>query len=116
MTAKTETTHTAAFLISYEDEGSYSFEQGTMASGRSLKAGQVLMLNGSNKLVAWDAATASAIAGILYQDTDATSADKACTYLARSAEVRLADLTYPTDTETLLKASLKAINGPIIIR
>lgn len=116
MTTKTEAVHAAAFLISYEDEGSYSFEQGVVASGSNLPAGQVLMLNGSNKLVAWDAGTASPIAGILYQPTDASAADTPCTYVARSAEVRLADLTYPAGTDTLLKASLKAINGPIITR
>lgn len=116
MTTKTETLHAGAFLISYEDDGHYCFEQATVASGQTLDAGEAVMLSGG-KLVTWDGATASVLVGLMLYPVDASGGDTKGTYLARgTAEVRGADLTYPASTYALLVADLKALSPPIIVR
>jgi hypothetical protein len=107
MTALTEGRHAAEFLMS-EGDGKISREQGVVASGRHLTPGTVIMLNGSSKIVAYDAATASDAIGVLLNDVDATSADVSfATYIARNAEVNGNLLTYPSGQSVMTYATLK---------
>ena len=109
--AETETLHAGAFIVS--DSGTRSYEQKTVASGQTLEAGEVVMLSGG-KLVTFDGATASTVLGIMVYPCDASGGDKVAAYLARDAEVRAADLTYPAGTRTLTENDLNALG--IILR
>ncbi|MHB2169954.1 head decoration protein [Alsobacter sp. R-9] len=113
MAALTEGTHRAAFIVS--DLGFYSYEVGTLASGQDVAAGQALMLSGGN-LVAWSGATDSNCIGFALDAVDASSGAKEITYLARGAEVREDDLTFPAGTRTLLLADLALLNPAIVLR
>lgn len=111
MTTITEAVHAGAFIVS--DSGGRSYEQKLVASGEVLVAGEVVMLS-ATKLVAFDGASASTCLGVIVYPVDATDADVMATYLARDAEVRAADLTYPAGTRTLTENDLNALG--IILR
>lgn len=111
MAALTEPNHAMEFLVS--DQGPICYEQGVVASGQNLDAGEVVMLS-AGKLVAWTGATSATVVGILCYPVDATGGDKPASFLARLAEVRAATLTYPAGTLTLVDNDLAALN--IILR
>lgn len=111
MTTITELVHAGAFIVS--DSGGRSYEQKLVASGQDLDAGEVVMLS-AGKLVTFDGASASTCLGILVYPVDASAAAVMGTYLAREAEVRAADLTYPAGTRTLTENDLNALG--IILR
>lgn len=103
MTTVTETVHAGAFLQS-EANGFLSRETATVASGQNLKAGHVVQLS-AGKLVACsgtlatDGTLVTDVVGVLFDAVDATGGDVAgCVYVARDAEVKDVDLTYPTET------------------
>ena len=102
MTTFTEGPHTAEFILS-ESNGHFSRENGTVASGQDLEAGEVVQLSGG-ELVAFSAALNTAgtliteAAGILLEKVDATAGAKKAAYIARDAEVNLNLLTYPAET------------------
>lgn len=91
------------FILS-EANGHRSRENGIVASGQNvLRAGTVVMDNGSGKLIAYTAEEVTAggsneAAGIIMYEVDATSEDVAVAYIARDAEVILSALTYPEAT------------------
>ncbi|WP_018516475.1 head decoration protein [Rhizobium leguminosarum] len=103
MTVFTEAAHTAEFILS-EANGHRSRESGTLASGQNLKAGTVLQLNGSSKLVVFDGDNNTAgdlidqAVGVLLGAGDASAGDLKVAYIARDAEVNLKLLTYPSET------------------
>ena len=106
MTVFTEGRHAAEFILS-EANGQSSRENGTVASGEILAAGQVVQFD-TGKLVAFDGATNSAgdlvveAAGILIEPIDAsatgTNADTPAAYSARDAEANDNLLTFPEET------------------
>lgn len=107
MTVFTEGRHAAEFILT-EANGQRSRENGTVASGQKLVAGQVVQDNGSGKIIAADGLlntagdVSTAVKGILIYPVDAsatgTNADTKAAYLARDAEVNGKCLTYPTET------------------
>jgi hypothetical protein len=112
MAIKTETLpHAEGFLVS-EARGRRSRQNVTIASGQSLKAGQVLGkhantgkygqvdLDGSNGLE-----TASAV---LLLDADATSADVVAAAVVRDCEVNKDELTYAVGSSVAQKAAFDA--------
>jgi hypothetical protein len=93
------------FLLS-EGNGSISREAATVLSGQVLVAGQVIQLDGDGKAAACDGilntagdALVTPVAGIVIYAADATDGDVPnCAYIARSAEVIDAYITYPTES------------------
>lgn len=127
MTVFIEGRHAAEFILS-EANGQRSRENGTVASGQKLAAGEVVMLS-SGKLVAHDGTLDShgdvvtAAAGIMIYPVDAsatgTNTNTPAAYLARDAEVNGELLTFPDEStaggeEAAVKASLKTLG--IIVR
>lgn len=120
MTAITEAIHAGAFLEA-EAPGTLSRETGTVKSGEVLKAGQLVMLSGT-ELVAHDGALdtdgnlVTAVEGIMFDAVDASGGAVAnSVYIARLAEVKDVSLTYPTETtaggeKDACIASLKLLN------
>lgn len=104
MTTFTEGRHAAEFILS-EANGQRSRENGTVASGQDLVAGQVVQLS-AGRLVAFTALDDTAgdlitpAVGIMIDACDASGGDTAAAYLARDAEVNLNLLTYPEETTT----------------
>lgn len=97
-----EQKHTADFMVS-EANGSRSREVVTLAAGNNLDAGAVLAKNTSTdkytalkKTGTNGEATA---AGVLYANTDATSADTKAVAIVRAAEVAKAALSYATGAD-----------------
>lgn len=96
----------AEFILS-EANGSRSRENGTVAQGQNLAAGQVVMMS-AGKLVAHDGTldgnddVVTAAAGVLIHNVDASStgqnADVAAAYVARDAEVNGNLLVFPTES------------------
>lgn len=99
----TEAYHTAAFILS-EANGHRSRESGTVASGQTLNAGEIVQLS-AGKLIAANGAlntagdVVTAVEGIVLAAVDASAADvDNVAYIARDAEVNDNLLTYPTET------------------
>lgn len=94
--------HAQEFILS-EAAGNRSRENGTVAMGQVLKAGQIVMMSGG-KLVAQTGtlasagALATAPAGIVNYNVDATAADVKVSYMARECEVNGWCVTFPTET------------------
>lgn len=130
MTVLTEGKHAAAFIVS-EANNTRSRKTGTVASGQTLVAGQVVQLS-AGKLVAKDGTLNTALEavtaaeGIMWDNVDASSTGPlgatdiaGCVYIARDAEVNGSELTYPTETtaggeEAAVNASLATLG--IIVR
>lgn len=111
MTALTEGRHAAEFLM--DEEPYRTREIGTLASGQTVRAGEVLMKNGSQKLVVYDGATDSVAVGLaIYPAT--VSADTKIAYVAREAVVNGNLIYYPTGDLTATSADLAALQ--ILIR
>ncbi len=94
--ALTEGRWAAEFIMS-EANGNRSRENGTVASGQTLVAGQLVQLSGPN-LVAW-AGTGTATVGIMINNVDATDGAVDAAYIARDAEVNFNLLTFPTGSD-----------------
>lgn len=91
------------FIID-EGPGTYSRDNGTLVSGQNLRAGTVVMDNGSGKLTKYLAGLPTdgglqEAKGILLYDSDASSGDLAVSYLARQAEVNVKCLIFPESTD-----------------
>lgn len=112
MVSFSEGRHAAEFLLS-EASGNRSRENGTVASGQNLAAGEVVMLSGGN-IVAYGTGTDDVPVGIMLAAVDATSAAQPGAYIARDAEVNGKLLTYPTPDIAGVVADLKTLG--IIIR
>lgn len=103
LTVFEEAAHACEFIIS-EANGLRSRENGTLVSGQNLRAGTVVMDNGSGKLTRYLAGLPtdgglSEAAGILLYDSDASAGDLPVSYLARHAEVNIKLLTFPESTD-----------------
>jgi len=103
----TEGMHAGEFIAS-EANGSRSREVVTIDTG-DLVAGQVLgVITASGKYVAFnqDAVDGSEVAAaILYDNTDASTADQEAVAIVRDAEVNGNDLTWPSDIEDAEKTA-----------
>lgn len=107
MTVFTEGRHAAEFILS-EANGQRSRENGVVASGQTLAAGQIVQFNNDGRLVALTGDTNTdgellvEAAGILLApiNTSATgtNAHTPAAYIARDAEVNDNILTFPTET------------------
>jgi hypothetical protein len=106
MTVYTQDHRNWEFVLS-EANGQRSRENGIVKAGQGvLKAGTVVQFDASapTKLVAADGIhdgngnLATAVAGIIAHDIDATSTDVPVAYIARDAEIKDAFLVYPTES------------------
>jgi hypothetical protein len=83
------------FLIS-EANNTLSRTEGVLISGQDLKAGMPLgIITASGKYTAHNVGATTGeqvVAGILYDDVDASAGDEPCTVIDRLAEVQTADL------------------------
>lgn len=115
MTVKTETQHKGEFLLS-EAPGTLSREAGTLSSGENVVDGQVLKWSGTELVAAVGTVDSSGnntedIAGIAYGAVNASSSgpkgavDMPIAYIARLAEVKLANLTLYTGSVTTTKTN-----------
>lgn len=116
MTTFNEGRHAAEFILS-EAAGMRSRENGTVESGQTLVAGQIVELN-AGKLIAYTAGVPAAV-GIMIDDVDATGGDVEAAYIARDAEVNGNIVTFPAETtgggeRATSETSLEAIG--IIVR
>ena len=119
--ALAEGKHTGEFMVS-EANGTRSRETGTVASGPSLVAGELVgIVTASGKYAAYNPAGndgTETVAGISYAEVDASLGDATGqVIIARDAEVRSSDLTYNeavAGTITAEVAGLKALG--IIVR
>ena len=101
---KTEGVHSAEFLLSSEE--SQSLDKVTLISGQNLIAGTVLgKITASGKYTLHNnaASDGSEVASvILFDSTDATSADMPCVVISRLAEV--------ADVKLIFKSGISAPN------
>lgn len=113
MTTFTEGSRNAGFIFS-EAAGSRSRENADVLYGQDLAAGQVVRLNSDGRLTAWtndnftDGSEDNLI-GLLINAIDATAGHVKGAYIARDAEVNLANLTYTASTEAEMILQLKAL-------
>jgi hypothetical protein len=121
MSTKTETQHKGEFLVS-EAPGTLSREQGILSSGQNVVDGQVLKWSGTELIAAAGTINSADentedIAGVAYGAVNASSTgpngavDSPVVYIARLAEVKLANLTLYTaaadaDKTAAMKAAL----------
>ena len=103
-TSYTEARRSAEFIIS-EANFKRSRESGTVVSGQTLVAGQVVMDNGAGKMTAHDGLlntageVLTAAMGIVMEAVDASGGDVTnVVYIARDAEVNQNIVTYPTES------------------
>jgi hypothetical protein len=104
MTKFTEGVHAAGFLVS-ESNKTRSREQITVLSGEVLQAGAVLgKLTASGKYVGLAAAggtdDSDTVAGILWDNVDATDGDIEATAIVRDAEVNENELVFADELDT----------------
>jgi len=117
----TEGKHTGEFIVS-QANGARSRDAVIVLSGETLVAGELVGIEtASGKYVAYDPAGtitgSDTVAGISYDNIDASAADVSAVIIARDAEVRGSDLTYNeavSGTITTEVAGLK--NLGIIVR
>lgn len=98
MTVFTEGRHPAEYILS-EANGYRTREVGTLLTGNKLVPGTVLgRITASGKLTVLTPGASDGsqtAAGVLYDNVDATAADKPAVYHARDAEVNGLALTWP---------------------
>lgn len=112
------------WLKSEEDEALRSREAVTVAAGHNVVSGTVLgKVTATGKVVPHTAAAADGsqnVYGILFDNVDATAADKKGVAIVRDAVVASDRLTYHPAADATEKAAivaaLKALNGPILSR
>lgn len=90
--------HTAEFIVS-QANGDRSREAGVLKSGQKVVSGELLGIEtATGKYVAYDPAGtivgSDTVAGISYDNYDATTSDIRIVIVVRDAEVRGSDLTY----------------------
>lgn len=116
MTTFTESLH-AGSHIAWEADPQISRETGTVASGQTLKAGQLVMLSGGNltahtAALNTDGSLVNEVEGVMFDAVDASGgAVSGAVYSKRLTVVKDDDLTYPDETtdgdeKTLCKASM----------
>ena len=110
MAAKTETRHTAGFIIS-EANGFRSREKVTIKGGQNLTAGTVIGtsdVSGGNYAAFDNTATTGVptAEGILIEDCDASGGAKEAAMLARDAEVNQSEVTLGDASATTDLASI----------
>ena len=110
MATKTETGHTAGFIVS-EANGNRSRETVTIKSGQDLKAGQVIGTSdvAGGNYAAFDNTGTTGVPtaeGILIEDCDASAAAKDAAMLARDAEVNESECTLGHSSATTDLASI----------
>jgi hypothetical protein len=121
MTILTENPHAGAFLLSLDDTGNLSRDNVVIASGQGvLLPGTVLgKVTASGKYVLRDAAAndgSQTAAAILFDKTDATSADAKAVAVTRRAEVRISGLIWKsTDNAAAQAAGLASLAAAMII-
>ena len=114
MTVYTEEAHAAEFILS-EANGGRSRDSANVSAGLDLVAGTVVMLGGSDTLVAWtgDEITnglEDEAVGVLIYPADTSEGVESFAYISRDAEVNLNLLTYPSGTQARMIQSL-ALRG-----
>lgn len=103
MTTFTESLH-AGSHIAWEADTQISRETGTVASGQTLKAGQVVMLSGGNLtahtgVLNTDGTLVNDVEGIMFDAVDASGgAVSGAVYSKRLTVVKDDDLTYPAES------------------
>ena len=112
--------HPGEFLVS-EGNGDISRDLITLITGQKLNGGAVLgKITASGKYTAIAPAAADGSqtgAAILYANTDATAADKACVAIDRNATVNGQELDYGTlSTPQIAQANLDLAAKNIIVR
>lgn len=110
---KEEGLYAGEFMISECDEGAISRDAIVIASGQGiLEAGSVLgQITASGKFAAYDnsASDGTQVAsGVLYEKTDATSADVDAVAITRLAEVKSSLLSFKSDQDATAKAAALA--------
>ena len=105
MAEKTETRHTAGFIVS-EANGFRSRETYTIRSGQNLTAGTVIGLHGSGDYAAFDNSNPAVAHGILIEDCDASGGAKSAAVLVRDAEVNESECTLGDASATTDLASI----------
>lgn len=117
MPVLTETRHAGGFMVS-EARGHRSRETVTIVSGAGkLQPGSVLgKITASGKYTLYNNALATGVetaAAILWDDVDATSADRVAVVIARDAEVNAGELIWEGSQDTTAKnaglADLRAL-------
>lgn len=94
MTAQTEALHAGAFIVT-EQPGRLSRSVATAKGGNTFVAGQILAFDGNHRLIPYPGFGSAA--GIMFDAVDASGGDiTGAVYLDFGAEVRRADLTYPS--------------------
>jgi hypothetical protein len=112
MTTLTETPRNAGFILS-EAAGQRSRENADVLLGQDLDAGEVVRLNSDGRLTAWTNenftdGSEDRVIGVLVNAADATDAHVIKqAYIARDAEVNLAELVYPAAQEAEMILQLK---------
>jgi len=116
MATLTEGKHTGEFMVS-EANGSRSRITGTLLAGQNVVAGELLGIEtASGKYVAYNPANAplgsDTVAGIAFDNTDATLADEAgIAIIAIDAEVRGSDLTYNEAVAGVITAEVDGLKA-----
>ncbi len=104
---KTEGVYGAEFLLSNEE--TLSLDKGVLISGQNLNVGTVLgKITASSKYTLHNNAASDGsevAAAILYNTTDASAGDTACTVLTRLAEVAEAKLIFKSGISVANKAA-----------
>ena len=116
MTTLTESSYAGEHIVSLAN-GTRSQEQITVLANAVLEAGEVVGKVASGKYVAWSPTAddgSEVVAGVLYDDVDATGADKAGVITARDAEVSGSMLKYPSGQLAAAQTGLAALG--IIVR
>lgn len=117
MTTLTESSYAGEHIVSLAN-GTRSQEQITVLADAVLEAGEVVgKVTVSGKYVAWAPGASDGsetVAGVLYDDVDATGADKAGVITARDAEVSGSMLKYPSGQLAAATTGLAALG--IIVR
>jgi hypothetical protein len=107
----TENPHAGSFILSMDDDGNLSTDNGVVASGAGvLQPGAVLALSGGKYVPIAPAANDGTQnwAGILYARVDASAADQPAVVVKRHAEVYASGLIWPAGATDAQKAAALA--------
>ena len=120
MATKTETQHTAGFIVS-EANGNRSRKKVTLLASETtgnLAAGTVIgeMNAGDDTYGAYDNVDPQAVAGILVEAVDASASNVEATIIVRDAEVNEDELTIGGDATSVTTAGVELLALGIIYR